>query len=96
MQSLRGKSGAGGGTGAAGGDGAVTSSSYQAIMTGTHPGAVSKAKLRTETDLSPTEGKLVLLEYCEERPPIQLTKGMASKIINYYRGDKSRCPVSAG
>jgi len=72
------------------------SSSYQAIMSGTHAGAVSKAKLRTEVDLSPTEGKLVLLEYSEERPPIQITKGMASKIVNYFRGDKARCPVSAG
>jgi len=72
------------------------SSSYQAMMMGTHAGAVSKAKLRSEADLSPTEGNLVLLEYSEERPPIQLTKGMASKIVTYYRGDKARCPVSAG
>lgn len=71
-------------------------SSYQAIMSGTHAGAISKAKLRTEADLSPTEGKLVMLEYSEERPPIQLTKGMAIKVVNYFRGDKARCPVSAG
>jgi hypothetical protein len=84
--------------GAAAGGGGVdsNSSSYQAMMMGTHPGAVSKAKLRSEADLSPTEGKLIMLEYCEEHPPIQLTKGMASKIVTYYRGDKSRCPVSAG
>jgi len=72
------------------------STSYQSIMMGTHPGAVSKAKLRTLADLSPSEGKLVLLEYCEERPPCQLTTGMASKIVNYFRGDKARCPVSRG
>lgn len=78
------------------GTGESNSSSYQAMVMGTHAGAVSKAKLRNEADLSPTEGKLVLLEYCEERPPIQTTKGMASKIVTYYRGDKSRCPVSAG
>mmetsp|Transcript_14870 Transcript_14870/g.34538 ORF Transcript_14870/g.34538 Transcript_14870/m.34538 type:complete len:1602 (-) Transcript_14870:1429-6234(-) len=71
-------------------------SSYQAMMMGTYAGAISKTKLRTEADLTPTEGKLVLFEYCEERPPLQLTKAMASKIITYYRGDKSRCPVSAG
>lgn len=70
--------------------------SYQSIMMGTHPGAMSKAKLRSEADLSPSEGKLVLLEYCEERPPIQLTKGMATKIVNYFRGDKAHCPVSRG
>jgi hypothetical protein len=72
------------------------SSSYQAMMMGTHAGAVSKAKLRTEADLSPTEGNLVMFEYSEERPPVQLTKGMASKIVTYFRGDKARCPVSAG
>jgi transcription initiation factor TFIID subunit 1 len=73
-----------------------TSSSYQSIMMGGHPGSISKAKLRSESDLSPTEGKLILLEYSEERPPLQLCKGMSSKIVNYYRGDKAHCPVSAG
>jgi hypothetical protein len=72
------------------------SSSYQAIMSGTHAGAVSKAKLRAENDLSTAEGKLVLLEYSEERPPIQMIKGMGMKIVNFFRGDKARCPVSAG
>jgi len=71
-------------------------SSYQAMMMGTYAGAVSKTKLRTEADLSPAEGNLVLFEYSEERPPLQLTKAMASKIVTYYRGDKSRCPLSAG
>lgn len=45
-----------------------------------HSGALAKAKFRSESDLSPSEGKLVLLEYCEERPPIQLVKGMRSKV----------------
>ena len=80
----------------AGGTSVGNASSYQAIMMGTHAGAVSKAKLRNEADLSPSEGKLVLMEYSEERPPIQLTKGMCADIINYYRGDKAHCPVSAG
>ena len=75
---------------------ANNASSYQAMMMGTYAGAISKTKLRTEADLTPTEGKLVMFEYCEERPPLQLTKAMASKIITYYRGDKSKCPVSAG
>lgn len=64
------------------------SSSYQAMMMGSHAGAVSKSKLRTEADLSPAEGQLILIEYSEERQPLQLTKGMASKIVTYYRGDK--------
>lgn len=74
----------------------TASASYQSIMMGGQPGALAKAKIRTEADLSPTEGQLILVEYSEERPPIQLSKGMASKIVNYYRGDKARCPVSAG
>jgi transcription initiation factor TFIID subunit 1 len=73
----------------------MIASSYQSMM-GSHPGATSQSMIKRESDLSPSEGNLVLLEYSEERPPIQLTKGMASKIINYYRGDKSRCPISAG
>ncbi|VEU39825.1 unnamed protein product [Pseudo-nitzschia multistriata] len=73
-----------------------SASSYHSMIMGTYAGAVSKTKLRTEADLTPTEGKLVFFEYCEERPPLQLTKAMASKIITYYRGDKSKCPVSAG
>jgi Protein of unknown function (DUF3591) len=66
------------------------------FMISQHAGAISKAKLRTEADLSPSEGMLVIFEYVEERPPTQLVKGMHCKIINYYRGDKARCPVSAG
>jgi hypothetical protein len=41
---------------------------------------LAKAKFRTEADLSPSEGKLVVLEYCEEHPPIQLVKGMRAKV----------------
>ena len=80
-------------------DGQVVTS-YQSIMLGAQhhtAGSISRERLRTENDLTPTEGKLVCLEYVEERPPIQLTKGMCSKIVNYYRdSDKTRCPVSAG
>ncbi|GAX18391.1 transcription initiation factor TFIID subunit 1 [Fistulifera solaris] len=77
-------------------EGAPSSSASYTMMMGSTPGALSKVKIRTEADLSPTEGNLVLVEYTEERPPIQLTKGMAFKIVNYYRGDKAHCPVSAG
>lgn len=74
-------------------DGSTVLSSYQSLSGG--PGS-NHSKYRTETDLSPTEGSLVLFEYSEERPPIQMTKGMAFKIINYYRGDRSKSPISAG
>ena len=76
-------------------DSASNATSYQSMM-GSHAGALSQTKIRTEADLNPTEGILVLFEYSEERPSVQLTKGMSSKIVNYYRGDKVRCPVSAG
>lgn len=36
------------------------------------------------------------MEYVEERPPLFMTKGMTCRIVNYYRGDRSRCPISAG
>lgn len=36
------------------------------------------------------------MEYIEERPPLFMTKGTTCRIVNYYRGDKSRCPISAG
>jgi len=51
-------------------------------------------KIKSESDLSASEGDLIIIEYCEERLPLQMAKGTASKIINYYRGDKSRCPIS--
>ena len=37
-----------------------------------------------------------MLEYCEERPPLFMTKGHTCRIVNYYRGDRAHCPVSAG
>ena len=75
-----------------GGDGSLVSS----LVNSSLPGTLSQSKIRRGSDLTPTEGDLVLFEYCEERPPLQLTKGMASKIINYYRGDRSKCPISRG
>lgn len=36
------------------------------------------------------------MEYSEERPPLIMMKGMTCRIVNYYRGDRARCPISAG
>ena len=80
---------------ATGADGSLVSS-YQNNMINTMPGTLSQTKIRTGADMSPADGALVLIEYSEEKPPLQLTKGMASKIVNYYRGDRAKCPVSAG
>lgn len=74
------------------GDGSLVSS----MMNSSLPSTLSQSKIRSGSDLSPSDGDLVLFEFCEERPPLQLTKGMASKIINYYRGDRSKCPISRG
>ena len=79
-----------------GADGSTLIGSYQSSMSHSLPGALSQSKIRNEADLSITEGSLVLLEYCEEKPPVQLLKGMSTKIVTYYRGDKSKCPISAG
>jgi hypothetical protein len=79
-----------------GADGSTLIGSYQSSMSHSLPGALSQSKIRNEADLSITEGSLVLLEYCEEKPPVQLLKGMSAKIVTYYRGDKSKCPISAG
>lgn len=49
-----------------------------------------------QADLSAAAGDLVVIEYSEERPPLLMTKGMTCRIVNYYRGDRSRCPISAG
>lgn len=38
----------------------------------------------------------MVFEYMEERPPLIMSKGMTCRIVNYYRGDRSRCPISAG
>ena len=74
-------------------DGSTVVGSYHAMISA---GAKAQNKIRNEADLSPTMGDLVLLEYSEERPPVLMTKGMTCRIVNYYRGDRTRCPVSAG
>ncbi len=74
-------------------DGSTVVGSYHAMMSA---GAKGQNKIRNEADLSASIGDLVLLEYSEERPPLFMTKGMTCRIVNYYRGDRSRCPVSAG
>lgn len=41
--------------------------------------------MRTADDLSARDGTIVLVEYCEEYPPLLSQVGMASKIKNYYK-----------
>ncbi|XP_065085735.1 transcription initiation factor TFIID subunit 1-like isoform X2 [Ochlerotatus camptorhynchus] len=41
--------------------------------------------MRTPDDLSGRDGELVLVEFCEEHPPLMNQVGMATKIKNYYK-----------
>lgn len=41
--------------------------------------------MRTPDDLTGKDGELVMIEYCEEHPPLLSQVGMCSKIKNYYK-----------
>lgn len=41
--------------------------------------------MRNPEDLSGKDGDLVLVEFCEEHPPLMNQVGMCSKIKNYYK-----------
>ena len=41
--------------------------------------------MRTPEDLSGRDGDLILLEYCEEHPPLVSQVGMCSLMKNYYK-----------
>ncbi|XP_045771429.1 transcription initiation factor TFIID subunit 1 isoform X2 [Maniola jurtina] len=41
--------------------------------------------MRTPEDLSGRDGELILVEFCEEHPPLISQVGMCSKIKNYYK-----------
>ena len=73
-------------------DGSTILGSYHSVM----DGSKTSGAIRSESDLSPAEGDIFIVEYCEERPPIILPRGHTIKVVNYYRGDKAKCPVSAG
>ena len=74
-------------------DGSTMIGSYHSMMS---TGSKAQGRIKNEADLSPSMGELVIMEYSEERPPLSMTKGMTCRIVNYYRGDRARCPISAG
>jgi len=41
--------------------------------------------MRTPEDLTGRDGDVVLVEFCEEHPPLMNQVGMCSKIKNYYK-----------
>uniref|UniRef100_A0A182MJD6 Transcription initiation factor TFIID subunit 1 n=1 Tax=Anopheles culicifacies TaxID=139723 RepID=A0A182MJD6_9DIPT len=41
--------------------------------------------MRTPEDLTGRDGELILIEFCEEHPPLMNQVGMASKIKNFYK-----------
>lgn len=51
--------------------------------------------MRTSEDLTGRDGELILLEYCEEHPPLLSQVGMCSKLKNYYKrdADKPKAPT---
>jgi transcription initiation factor TFIID subunit 1 len=51
--------------------------------------------MRTPEDLTGRDGELILIEYCEEHPPLLSQVGMCSKIKNYYKrdADKPKAPT---
>ena len=40
--------------------------------------------MRSPNDLSATDSHVVLMEYCEEHPPLVMATNMSTKIKNYY------------
>jgi transcription initiation factor TFIID subunit 1 len=50
-------------------------------------GGVTLNPMRNEKDLQPLEpdSKFVLIEYVEERPPLLSQRGMASRLINWWK-----------
>ncbi|KAL0893102.1 hypothetical protein ABMA27_014741 [Loxostege sticticalis] len=46
--------------------------------------------MRTPEDLSGRDGELLLVEFCEEHPPLISQVGMCSKIKNYYKRTTSK------
>ncbi|OQS03517.1 microtubule-associated protein, partial [Thraustotheca clavata] len=58
------------------------------------------SQIKKTSDLNPTAGgKLILLEYIEQRPPMLSNPGMASRILHYWRppeSDTANDPSSKG
>ncbi|CRK95113.1 CLUMA_CG008591, isoform A [Clunio marinus] len=51
--------------------------------------------MRQPEDLTGRDGEIILIEYCEEHPPLLSQVGMCSKIKNYYKrdADKPKAPT---
>ncbi len=41
--------------------------------------------MRDVTDLTGMDGDIILAEYCEEYPPLNMAVGMNTRVINYYK-----------
>lgn len=46
--------------------------------------------MRTPDDLTGRDGEIILVEFCEEHPPLMNQVGMCSKIKNYYKRKASK------
>lgn len=47
-------------------------------------------QMRTAEDLTGCDGELILVEFCEEYPPLMSAVGMCSKLLNYYQGKPNK------
>lgn len=52
--------------------------------------------MRTPEDLTGRDGEVILLEYCEENPPLLSQVGMCSKLKNYYKRDAKKVKAPTG
>ncbi len=49
------------------------------------------SQIKKTSDLNPTAGgKLILIEYIEQRPPMLSNPGMAARVLNYWRPPESK------
>uniref|UniRef100_A0A182J0C7 Transcription initiation factor TFIID subunit 1 n=1 Tax=Anopheles atroparvus TaxID=41427 RepID=A0A182J0C7_ANOAO len=48
--------------------------------------------MRTPDDLTGRDGELILIEFCEEHPPLMNQVGMAAKIKNFYKRKMGKDP----
>lgn len=47
-------------------------------------------QMRTAKELSGCDSEIILVEFCEEYPPLMSAVGMCSKLLNYYQGKPNK------
>ncbi|XP_070491239.1 transcription initiation factor TFIID subunit 1 [Chironomus tepperi] len=52
--------------------------------------------MRTPEDLTGRDGEIIMIEFCEEHPPLLSQVGMCSKLKNYYKRDADKPKAPSG